>query len=197
MKRIALYGGSFDPPHLGHIVTVKNLLNSGEVEEVWLVPTGDDRYDKPPVASSKHRLRMLELVLEHTLRDLPVRIETIQLEEKLKPGSQTINLIEHLKEKYPANEFKFVVGADKIGELPSWVEFERLKEMISFLVVPRPNEQIPEKIPDYVSILSFDNMLESEAASTEIRNALVKGDLLDKFLPKEVENYLAEFNIYR
>ena len=196
MKKVALYGGSFDPPHMGHVVTVKNLLNSGEVDEVWLVPTGDDRYDKLPTANATHRQKMVELVIENSLKNLAVRLETIQLEEVLKVGSQTINLIEWLAEKYPDHKFTFVVGADKIDELPSWVEFERLKKMISFFVVPRPGEEVPDEIPEYIKIIQFPEMLESEASSTKIRESLSLGDLVDDLIPLEINDYLKVNKIY-
>ena len=116
MKRIALYGGSFDPPHLGHVITITALLNSGLVDEIWLVPTGLRR-DKIHHASVDDRKAMIAIMLS-TMFGSRVRayLDTSQINRSWQL-STTAELIAEMERQYPNHVFLFVIGSDLMGDI--------------------------------------------------------------------------------
>lgn len=137
--KVALLGGAFDPPHLGHVLTVSRILNSGDFDQVWLVPAGE-RVDKRYHASAQQRLEMLEAVRqEYWESDPRVRIERCQIDERL-PGSYAIDLLEFARGSSPQDEFWFVIGDDLIADLPRWHQGARLLKEEAFLIVSRPGK---------------------------------------------------------
>src|SRR4051812_41756495 len=121
MNRIAVFGGAFDPPHVGHLSIVSALINSALSSEVWFVPTGDIR-DKPACAPSAQRTKMLQIFIEENFKsDAAVRLNLCQMEGS-SPGSYTIDLMRHLRGLHPDHEFSFVIGSDLLKDLPRWKE---------------------------------------------------------------------------
>lgn len=103
--RVALIGGAFDPPHNGHILCVSNLFNSKLVDQVWLVPSGDGRYDKKSEASSALRKKMLEIIVENDFkRDSRIKIELSQIDNPKDP-CYTSELLKRLARQHSSNEF--------------------------------------------------------------------------------------------
>jgi nicotinate-nucleotide adenylyltransferase len=195
MRRVALFGGSFDPPTLGHGAVVANVLASGLVDEVWFVPAGGDRYDRPLVVAVEDRRALVEhLIADLFPGDPRVRLEAAQLEGRL-PGSKTIDLVDFLRAAYPSTQFFFVIGADNIDKVGAWREAERLVTLIRFLAVPRVGEVIPAIIPPYVTVLEGGR--HSDIASTTVRERLQRGEAIDDVVPPGVARYIAERGLYR
>jgi len=195
MRRVALFGGSFDPPTLGHGAVVANVLASGLVDEVWFVPAGGDRYDRPLVASADDRRMLVARLIADLFPDDPrVRLEGVQLDGKL-PGSTTIDLVDFLRRIHPSTQFFFVIGADNIDKVAAWREAERLVTQARFIAVPRIGEPIPAVIPPYVTVLEGGR--HSDVASTTVRDRLQRGDAIDDLVPPGVARYIAERGLYR
>lgn len=195
MARIALFGGSFDPPTRGHVATARNVLRSGLVDELWFVPAGDDRYDRTLVVSADARRTMVELLLaEEFAGDSRVKIERAQIDGRL-PGSATIDLVDYLKEREPGNTLFFVIGADNIGKITGWKEYERLSHTVRFLAVPRLGDTIAPELPPAVTVLEGGEP--SSASSSEVRRLLAKGEPTDHLLTPEVAEFIRCNNLYR
>lgn len=195
MQRIALFGGSFDPPTRGHAATVSNVLNSGLVDAVWIAPAGDDRYDRPLRASAPDRRRLVELLLEDCFPgDSRVRIEPAQLEGKL-PGSATVDLFDYLKASYPSAQYFFVIGADNLAKVVEWREFSRLSKELRFLVVPRLGEHLPAEIPPYATVIEGGVL--SGVSSSAARERVARGEVTDDLLSPGVRDFIAAHRLYR
>ncbi len=174
-KRIAYFGGSFDPVHAGHIAMAEAALASGRCDEVWfgcawVQPHKMNR----TVTHIIHRQNMTALAIDGRrgmkLCDYESRLQ-------LSP-SYTFNVLAALSEKWPDNTFVMLIGADSLMNLHTWFKAEELVEKYSFIVVPRPgidistaelsahwrNQFIVEKLTD-----SVINALLNEAESTKIR----------------------------
>lgn len=195
MKRIALFGGTFDPPHLGHVLTVTALLNSGAIDEVWIVPVGDDRGDKSPIAHAKQRQAMTELMLNEFFLNDPVRVETVQILGKL-PGSYTVDLLKELGSRYPTDEFNFVIGSDNALKIKDWKEGNWLWNNARFIVMPRLGEPEPTELPANFKILATANITQTNAASSAIRTALKLNKKLTGIVPQRVQEYIRKNAIY-
>lgn len=195
MARIALFGGSFDPPTGGHAATARNVLKSGLVDELWFVPAGDDRYDRSVVAPAEDRRAMVEqFVAEQFPGDARVKIETAQLDGLL-PGSTTIGLVDYLKARDRGNTLFFVIGADNIGKIPQWKEYDRLATMVRFLAVPRIGDALPTEVPPVVTVIEGGEY--SSASSSAVRRALARGESVEHLITPAVADYIRVKGLYR
>lgn len=195
-KRIGLFGGAFDPPHLGHLTAITLLLNSAQVDEVWLVPVGDDRGDKPPAAPAVARGKMVELMLQESFPGCrQVRLNTVQLEGKL-PGSFTIDLWDRMRSDYPRCEFYFVTGADNLKFLSAWKSPERLLNEVHWLVVNRPGETIECSAPKHFRLVKNAFNLGVNLSSSQLRAMLRKGERVAGLLPLSVAAYIRTTGLY-
>jgi len=196
-RAIAIFGGAFDPPHLGHALIVGNILNSGMVDGVWLVPVGDERVDKAPVARAEDRRKMTEALIQDCFtHDSRVRLETIQLDGTL-AGSYTIDLMRALRKAHPDCDFMFVIGSDNVTQIEDWKDPDSLKTEVSFLVVPRLGIRVPEKLPACFIMLPHDNTLESSVSSSGIRKLIAKGATVAGAVGPAVWRFIQEKRLYR
>lgn len=194
---VALYGGSFDPPHNGHVLTISHLLNDERIAEVWLVPSGDARYDKAPVASGAERVAMLNVVREELFNNSN-RIRIVELQQEGSLGESTaISLVKALRADGEKRPFFYVIGADNLETLPQWKEFDALIQEVSFLLVPRLGEATPEVLPPYVVRLSEGNLAACSFSSTELRELLKRKGEVAGYLPREVLRVIEERGLYR
>ncbi|MBO4490592.1 MAG: nicotinate (nicotinamide) nucleotide adenylyltransferase [Lentisphaeria bacterium] len=202
--KIAVFGGTFDPVHTGHTGPGRFLLDTGRAEKILYLPAwcpphkGGDR----PVTAYAHRRAMLALAL-----DPDMEISDL---EKERPGkSYTIDTLKILTERYPADSFSWVVGADSLRNLHSWCRAEELVRTYSFLVLPRPGESMPDREElrrhwpeDLVGrLLSFvvTGAPLFPGSSTEIRRAVSRGEAetVKRLLNPAVLDYIREHELYR
>ncbi len=127
-RRIGIFGGSFDPPHLGHLSLIRKALESHLVDEVWLVPNFTNPWRKA-IASARDRLKMCQLLVEDKIR-------VCDLEIKRRGKSYTIETVLELKKRYPY-QFFWLIGQDLISDLERFHQAEKLFREVIFLVFPR------------------------------------------------------------
>ncbi len=172
--RIALLGGSFDPPHRAHRQVLEFLLNSGKYNQVWVLPSL-----KPPwkdrASSYVQRLAMCHLAFD----PLGTRVR-VSDEEKTLSGF-TIDLIRHLQKKYPKLNFTFVGGSDLQSGLSHWKESETLKKLLEFDFLPRP--------PD-------PNSRFLDLSSSQIRERIRNEEHWEDFVEPEVAHYIKTQALY-
>ncbi len=120
MSKIGLFGSSFNPPHLGHLAVIQDLATHKDTfDEIWLVPVYAHAFAKnASLAPFKKRLTWLHAFLNDLSRD-NVRISTVERDLNKTP-SFTIDTVEHLKSKHPADEFILIAGSDVKNDLSQW-----------------------------------------------------------------------------
>jgi nicotinate-nucleotide adenylyltransferase len=222
--RIALYGGTFDPVHDGHVAVARELLKLFALDEVLFIPAhvAPHKRRSVPPASPLHRYAMLALATHSEAR---FRVSTVELDEPEKP--YTVETISRLREAMPDARFLFVMGADSWAEITTWREWERLLSMIAHVVVTRPGYEIPAehvtaearaRIVDLrrgsesrsrdarpievtgESKIFFTDAVKMEIASTDIRRALREaGDEPEGSIrvPQPVAEYIKKYRLYR
>ncbi|MEO0815375.1 MAG: nicotinate (nicotinamide) nucleotide adenylyltransferase [Myxococcota bacterium] len=177
-----VYGGSFDPPHLGHQLACVYLLEALGAQTVWLVPAYTHAFDKP-LSSFEDRLamcsRMAEFVGER------VRIDPI--EKELNAGGKTLLLLEALIERHPERSFALAVGADIVGERHRWYRWDEIEARIPVVVVGRAGYD--EAIAPALEL--------PEVSSTEVRERVRDGRSLTGLVPTAVADYIAARGLYR
>src|SRR6266446_5140423 len=131
MPEIALFGGSFDPPHVGHLLAAAYVLATEPVDELWFVPVLQHPLDKPLVAPYEHRVALLERLAA----DLP-RARVSRTEQESGEG-RTVDLLEWLHRKHPDTRWALVLGTDLDAERPQWKRFERIQQLARIITVGR------------------------------------------------------------
>ena len=186
--KIAVLGGSFDPPHIGHYLVVKQIQSlRPDIDKILLVPSFRHQW-KPIQGSAQDRLAMLECLIDRG-------IELSDMEIKRKRGEYTIDTIRELKKQIDAT-FYFIVGSDIIYEFDRWKNTEELVQLTTFLVFPRDPYHVPKKIPKGFELIDDKNLITTNLSSTIIRDRIKNGQSIKYLVPKEVEKYIIKHKLY-
>lgn len=167
--QVAVFGGSFNPPHVGHAMVAAWLRWVGRAEAVWLVPTFHHAFDKP-VAPFPRRVAACEALAAHV--GPWVRVEAIEAE--LPTPSYTLATLAALAARHPEHRFRLVVGADVYAQRALWHRWDDIVARHEPIVVGRGALGVP-------GAPSFP-----EVSSTEIRRALAAGEPVDGWVPADV-----------
>ncbi|MBT4124640.1 MAG: nicotinate (nicotinamide) nucleotide adenylyltransferase [Candidatus Pacebacteria bacterium] len=191
--KIFLFGGAFDPPHLGHQYITKNLLKKGLADEVWYVPVKSHPFSKQ-MSSVEHRLAMLNLLINGDFR---IKIETYELEKQ--GVSYSHETLDALAKKYPEHEFSWVIGSDNLNKFHLWSggegrSFRELLKNYSFYVYPRQGFEFS---PLYENMIALEEMKEVVVSSTNVREALSKGESILEFVDPKVAEFIEENGLYQ
>jgi nicotinate-nucleotide adenylyltransferase len=192
-QRIALYGGTFDPVHIGHLEVARRISQLFEIEKVLFVPAQMAPHKiGRPVTEPIHRYAMLALAMQD---DPQLLISTFELDA---PGrSYTVDTIAHFQRVLgESTELFFIMGADSWAEITTWREWERLLTMINFIVVTRPGYELGTvRKPN----IFFTDVVMNDASATNIRRLAREGrwDKLKNLLPEPVLEYIKKYEIYR
>ncbi len=197
---IGLFGGTFDPVHLGHLVLAERCRADAGLDEVRFLPSYKPPHKQgAPITRFEHRVEMLQLA---TAGQPLFRIEPI--EKELPPPSYTANTLAELRTRQPGDAFHLIVGADCLPDLPGWYQPKRILEQASLIVVPRPGVELWSRerlaaaleIPvDAVRLTVVECPL-MEVASREIRARVAAGKSIRYLVPRAVEEYIREKNLY-
>jgi nicotinate-nucleotide adenylyltransferase len=136
--KVALLGGAFDPPTLGHVAVAQFVLDSSrEFDEVWLVPCHRHMFNKTMTAGS-HRLEMLNIA---TQDDGRVKVCDFEIQNQL--GGETYHFLKRLLDSDLAqtHEFSYIIGMDNANHFDRWYNFEELERLVRFVIVPRVGEE--------------------------------------------------------
>lgn len=193
MRKIGLLGGTFNPVHIGHLIAAQSALEATRLDEVWLIPTSVPPHKPQPEVDSPRRLAMLEVAIA----DHPqLRAEPIELERE--GTSYTIDTVIALQERYPADQFHWIIGSDMVHDLPNWRQIDGLLERIYFIGLERPEQQIDEAA---LPVSIRNRLLRAQMpligiSSTDIRNRLKEGRSVRYLIPAEVEAYIRRSGLY-
>lgn len=180
--RVALYGGSFDPPHLSHQMACLYVLATQPIDEVWMVPCYQHAFGKISLAF-EHRYQMC--LLSTSL--LYPRVKVSPIEAELSGISYTLKTVKTLKDRHPDYQFSLMVGEDTLATQDKWHGIEELKKLVSFILLGREGvtskRRFPIKLPD--------------VSSTLIRDLLQQGILPEGLVSKEVLAYIKKNHLYQ
>lgn len=181
-REIALLGGSFNPPHVAHVMAAWWTLVTQGVSEVWLLPAYRHPFGKE-LAPFEDRVRMCQLA---TAAIRGVHVCTAEAELAGDPlVGKTARTLEHLVAKHPAYRFALVVGADILPETGKWHRWDRVQELARIVVVGREGHP---PIPGAPSL--------PRISSTEIRARIAAGEDVRGLVPEKVRRYVEERGLY-
>jgi nicotinate-nucleotide adenylyltransferase len=198
-RRVAVFGGSFNPPHVAHVLAATYALSVAPIDEVLVVPVYRHPFSKELVPF-EHRLAMCEL----SLGRIPgVSVSTV--ERELGGESLTLRTLEHLAATHPAWSMRLLVGADVVSDLPRWHRFDRIAELAPPIVLGRAGIAAPDaaaaswQASGSASACEAADVSLPQVSSTEARRALATGDVeaVRWRVPRAVLEYAVARGLYR
>jgi len=186
MKKIGILGGTFDPPHIGHLMVANEVKHTLQLDEIWFMPTNKPPHKSEAIQSNTHRL----IMLEHAIKDTSY-FKVNDIEMKRSGKSYTIETIQMLQEQYKDDKFYFIIGADMVEYLPKWYRIDELIELVQFVGVKRQNYELKTDYP--IIEVPVPTM---EISSADIRSRIQKRKPFKYFLTTAVYHYIKEEKLY-
>lgn len=186
--RVALFGGSFNPPHVGHLLAVAYLRAVAPVDAVWMMPAHRHAFGKP-LAPWADRLEMCRAVAS-----MFTGVEVTDIEAQVPGEGRTIDTLDELRRRHPDHDFRLVLGTDLLAQLSSWKSPERLLALAPPLVVGRTGYPRPAVLPDGAEWLG--DVFLPEVSSTAVREALADGGDPGALLPSAVRRIIERRGLY-
>ena len=185
MSNVAIFGGSFNPPHLAHIYGIATALNRADVDMVWLMPCHQHAFAKHLVAF-RHRLAMCKAAISSFDA---TRVSVSDFESTLDGENRTIDTMIALEKTYPDHRFSLIIGTDILAERDQWKQFDQLVERYPLVLLGRQNHPAPANAVSSPPL--------PDVSSTEIRARIEANKSYDDLVPASVIRYIQEEGLYR
>ena len=189
--RIGVFGGTFDPPHVGHLLLASDAREALSLDRLVFVPTGTQPFkvDNPPVASATDRLEMVRLAVSD---DAAYTVDDTEIS---RGGlSYTVTTLEHLATRFAGAELFLLLGEDNLGTFDQWRNPERIRELATLAVMRRGGRHgastSESKGVTFVSTRRID------VSSSEIRDRLRAGKSIKGFVPESIERFIEDRGLY-
>jgi nicotinate-nucleotide adenylyltransferase len=198
VARIGILGGTFNPPHLGHLTLARRASEQLSLERVGLVPArlpGHKPGDEDPGAH--HRLHMCRLIVADE-----DRMSVCALEIERDSPSYTVDTLKAIHASHPDAQLTFIAGADTAMTLPTWRRPAKLLSLADLAVAPRAGtsrEQVLQEIDALESTaeVSFLDMPVAGVSSSQVRRRVAEGQPIDELVGRAVASYIAREGLYR
>lgn len=202
MRKIGIMGGTFDPVHNGHLMLADTAYRQFDLDQVWFLPNGNPPHKKEENigTDARHRSRMVALAIQG--RDY-CRLE--EYEVRRREVSCSYQTLEHFRKQYPEDEFYFIIGADSLFAIETWVHPERIFPACVILAACRDDHDSLEEMKAQIGHLkkvypkARIRLLRSPlipVSSSEIRRKIRAGLSIAEEVPEEVEAYIKEEELY-
>lgn len=195
-RRIVIYGGSFNPPHIGHMSVIEVILRHFKCDEIWVMASGD-RADKKIGTSAKDRIKMLQIYSKELFKKPKIKIIISNFEIKRPILTTTYDTKLALEKKYPQHKFYFAVSSELLPDIQfKWVKGKELWKSANFLAVMRPGFKLQKKLPENVEFVGKD-LIWIDVSSTAIKKILKDGHSGVPYLSPGVAAYIKKNGLYR
>lgn len=190
MPRLGILGGTFDPPHNGHMAIAAAALKECRLDKVIFIPAKYPPH-KPAgeISSESDRLNMLKLAVDDRSE-----FEISDLELKRDGISYTIDTLREVKKLFGRFEILFIIGADNIAEMEGWYRPEAILDSATVVAFNRPGFEPAGKYKSRIKMLGMPPV---DISSTEIRNKIKTGEDVAGLLPGAVLDYIEKNGLYR
>jgi nicotinate-nucleotide adenylyltransferase len=191
MKRIGLFGGSFDPVHLGHLLVAQAACEELALDRLFFIPAAQSPFkpeSQPAPAAIRQRMLRLALAARPNYE--------IDSQEISRGGvSFTIDTVRDYTRRFPQTELFYLIGADHVPTLPKWREAEQLARLVKFVVIPRPGETAATLDPPFrIRVLGGWPL---KLSSSQLRARVQAGQPVSHLVPLGVAEVIQETRLYR
>jgi nicotinate-nucleotide adenylyltransferase len=191
--RIGVLGGTFDPPHIGHLLLASDARDALTLDRLIFVPAGAQplKTNTPAVASPQDRLEMVRLAVAD---DASYTVDDTEINRR--GLSYTVDTLEDLSKRYPGAKLFLLLGEDSVRTFDQWREPQRIRELASLAAMRRDGESdgAGKSLPSGVLEVSTRRI---DVSSTEIRKRLRAGQSIKGFVPDGVERFIEARGLYR
>ena len=197
--RVGIFGGTFDPIHLGHLAVARSIQSSLGLDNVVFVPAGQPWLKADtPVSRVEDRVQMLRLALA---RRRALELSTIEAD---RPGpSYTVDTMETLQRQLGSDaDFFFLLGSDALMDIAKWKEPQRLIQLCQLVAFARPGFGLPTMealevaVPGISMRVVFAEVPQVNIRATDIRRRIAEGRCIQRLVPRAVERYILEHGLY-
>ncbi len=193
MKKIGIFGGAFDPPHIGHLIAAQYAAEQLSLDKVIFVPSGNHPFkDGKLVATAEQRFAMTKLAIAGN----PL-FDVSDVEIRKEGKSYTFETLEHFSTLYPDGTLSFLIGTDNIRDFSSWKYPEKIVELATVVVLNREVIRIPKQENEFMTRFLYLDTPTIEISSTEIRNRLAEQKTVRYMIRNGVELFLDMTGLYR
>jgi nicotinate-nucleotide adenylyltransferase len=179
--RVALFGGSFNPPHVAHQLVALYVLETQPVDELWMIPCFLHPFEKS-LEPFPDRLEMCR----RAAAGLGGRVRVSEVEGQLGGESRTLRTVQALQAAHPDHQFSLIIGSDLQAETSSWYRAEELQRLVPFVVVARGGH----------AAAGSASVTMPEISSSDVRRRLREGLPVDQVVPRGVLDYIRERGLY-
>ncbi len=198
-ETIGIYGGTFDPPHLGHLILAAEALAQLQLARLlWVLTPQPPHKSGRPITPLRHRLEMLRLAIAGAPG---FELSTVEIQ---RPGPHyTIETLEKLRTQFPAADFVVLIGGDSLRDLPTWQRPTDILSACRYLgVMRRPGDSIQldtleRSLPGLGEKIRFVDAPQLEISSSTIRNRIAEGGHYRYYLQPDVYEYIEQEKLYR
>lgn len=202
---IALLGGSFDPPHVGHLLIAQQVKEQLNVDHVWLMPmygtSAHHEIFQKNLSPVEDRLAMTKL-----LENEYIKVSDFEIQHNKE--SKTIVTLEALAQKYPDHTFSWITGSDKLSTFQKYDRWQDIIKNHQIIVFPREHilwhleDRVKESfqlesIPDNITVMHSKDLILTNISSTMIRYRIANGQSIKYLVPDSVGEYITNNNLYR
>ncbi|MFC4388431.1 nicotinate-nucleotide adenylyltransferase [Gracilibacillus marinus] len=187
MRKIGLLGGTFDPPHYGHLLMAEQVKEQLHLDEIWFMPNQQPPHKNNAKTDGQTRLKMIDLAIQD---NHAFKTEGIELKRSGK--SYTIDTIRQLREMYPSTTFYFIIGGDMVEYLPKWHAIDELIQLVTFIGVNRKGYKRETEYP----VIEVD-IPTIELSSTMIREKVKNNQSIQYTTPKVVVEFIHQKKLYK
>lgn len=192
MKRIGLFGGSFDPVHLAHVALARTALEQLALDQVRWIPAGRQWQKTRALTAAAHRVAMVELAIADEPRFVLDRCEI-----ERSGASYTYDTVRDLQAAHPGNAWVLIIGQDQYAGLHTWLQWQKLLERVTIAVANRPGAS-PQASPAVAAVPHEAVALPMmDISSTDIRARAAAGQRVDALVPPAVARYIDQHHLYR
>ncbi|RPI04747.1 MAG: nicotinate (nicotinamide) nucleotide adenylyltransferase [Ignavibacteriae bacterium] len=190
MKRIGIFGGTFDPPHHGHLAIAQQAKKQLALDEIYFVPAFIPPHKQGRLSTTAaHRLTMLKLVLRG---QEGLKVSALELQRK--GISYTVDTLQSLKRRHPKAEFVLIIGADNLAQFHTWKSPKKILHLVSLAVYKRTGFHLPVKDRGFKFVQLKGRLY--RVSSTEIRNKIEKGNSIRGLVPEPLLSYIQKHSLY-
>jgi nicotinate-nucleotide adenylyltransferase len=184
MRKIGIYGGTFDPIHHAHLILAREARELIQLEKVIFVPAAISPFKNAPVAPAEMRLSMLRAAIE---TETGFAIDDCELRRP--SPSYTIDTVKQIRKRADKAEICYLIGEDNVDSLSSWHRFAELQKMVRFVVLERTGSRTKH---------SYETVHRKiDISATDVRNRVASGRSIRYLVPPSVEEIIRRHNLYK
>jgi len=191
-QKIGILGGTFDPPHLGHLIAAQEVQDKLKLDQICFIPTCLPPHKKKVrISSAIHRLRMVQLATQ-----VNPRFKVLDLELNRKGYSYTVDTLKTLRKKYPQAQFFLILGLDNLNHIHTWKKPEEIFKLSRVVFISRPGTTL-NKATKWLKSSKLLDVPRVDISSSDIRERIKRSKPIKYLVPEKVLQYIRRHHLYK